>query len=131
MASEVGDRASHHVEPTPFSSEQSRESQVERQWIPRQGPAMKPEGEVGLFREEGQISEFPAFRTDNEIAREVAFADGVGAGLNCKGSTEIAFRRVKYGQSVERLYDVGMLYPLCFLLDSQRALGERFGVRVV
>jgi len=45
----------------------------------REGLTKKREGEVGLSREEGEVSEFLAFGAGGEIEREVAFADGIGA----------------------------------------------------
>src|SRR4030095_468099 len=92
---------------------------------------MKPESEVGLFREERQRSEFLAFRAGSEIARKVAFANGVGASLNCKGSTEIASRRIKYGQIVERQCDARMFWPQRFLLDGNRPLNQLLYIRVI
>src|SRR5262245_48894429 len=95
----------------------------------RERVAMKPEGEIGLFREESEVSQFLSFRADGEKARKVAFADGVGASLDCNGSSEIAFCRVKPGQVVEKLYDVGVLWPQRLLHNSQRALKQWLGRR--
>jgi hypothetical protein len=92
---------------------------------------MKPEGEIGLFREEGEVSEFLAFGAGAEIEREVAFADGVGASLNRNGLSKIAFRRIEDGQIVKRLYDAGMIGPQHLLSYSKRPLIQRLCIRIV
>src|SRR5262245_57185249 len=121
MAAHGADRVGHHIESAPFPSKQCRESQVERLRITWDGLAMKREGEIGLFREEGEVSEFLALRADAQVEREFAFADGVGASLNCNGLSEIAFRRIKHGQIVKRQYEIGMFWPYHFFQNGQGA----------
>src|SRR5262245_42860408 len=131
MASQGANRVDHRIEHAPFPPEQSRESQVERLRITREGLAMKREGEVSLFREESEVSELLELRAGAEIARQVAFADGVSASLNCIGSSEIAFRRIKHGQIVKNAYDIGMFGPQRFPQDVQRPLKQRLGLRIL
>jgi hypothetical protein len=88
----------------------------------REGSAMKRESEVGLFREDGEGSEFMAFRADSEIAREVAFADRVGVRLNPDGLSEIAFCGIEDGQLVKKLCYIRIFGPQRFPNDGQRPL---------
>src|SRR5215510_12199626 len=92
---------------------------------------MKREGEIGLFREECEVGKFLAFRADSEIAREVAFAEGVGASLIRDGLSKIAFCRIKLGQRVKNHYDVGMFGPHRVPQDGQRPLKQRLGLRIL
>src|SRR5215510_6889897 len=130
MAPQGANRVDHRIEPAPFPPEQSSESQIKRLRITREGSAMKRESEVSLFREEGEVSKFLEFRAGAEIARQVAFADGVGARLNCNGLSEIAFCRIKHGQIVKNPYDIRMFWPQRFPQDVQRPLKQRLGLRI-
>src|SRR5215510_53323 len=131
MASQRANRIGHRLESAPFPPEQSSESQVERLRIMREGLAMKREGKISLFREDGQVSEFLAFRAGAKIARKVAFDKGVSASLNFNGLSEIAFCRIKNGQIVKTPYSAGMFGPHRFLPDGQRPLKQRLGLRIL
>src|SRR5262245_7830131 len=97
----------------------------------RDGLAMKREGEIGLFREEGEVSEFLAFRAGAEITREVAFDDGVGASLNRDGLSEIAFCRVEDGHIAKTPCNIRMYGPQRLLQDCQSALIERLRLCII
>src|SRR5262245_27693713 len=97
----------------------------------RKGFAMKPEGEVGLFREECEISEFLTFRASSEIDREVAFAVGFGASLNRDGLSKIAFCGVEDSHIAKKPFDNSMFRPRRILQDGQRPSKQRLGLRIL
>jgi len=89
---------------------------------------MKREREIGPFIICIQVSEFLAFRAPGEIAREVAFADGVGASLNRYGLSEIAFRGIKDGHPVKNICQIRRMFgPQRFLQVDPRTLQLALG----